>query len=108
MRALVVSGAMIVACQSASDARASRAADSAKARTAATRDAYAGRDSVPGFTVPAQCARGSVPMPKTTAPLRVASAPKTKADSATRARADSMHMTVSHGSPCAKMIDDVS
>ena len=84
---------MIVACQSASDARASRAADSAKARTADARGVRASRDSVPGFTVPAQCARGSVPMPKTTAPLRVASAPKTKADSATRARADSMHMT---------------
>ncbi len=60
MRALVVGGAMIAACQSASDARASRTADSAKA----SRSERAHRDSLSGFTVPAQCARGSVPVPK--------------------------------------------
>jgi hypothetical protein len=60
MRALVVGGAMIAACQSASDARASRTADSAKA----SRSERAHRDSLSGFTVPAQCARGPVPLPK--------------------------------------------
>jgi hypothetical protein len=60
MRALVVGGAMIAACQGTSDARASRTADSAKA----SRSERAHRDSLSGFTVPAQCARGSVPVPK--------------------------------------------
>jgi hypothetical protein len=86
MRALAVGGAMIVACQNASDARASRAADAAKSSRSA------GRDSVSGFTVPAQCARGSVPAPKKAVP-QVASAPRTRADSAKRARDDSMHLS---------------
>ena len=68
MRALVVGAAMIAACQSASDARASRTADSAKA----SRSEGAHRDSLSGFTVPAQCARGSVPLQKK---LEVASTP---------------------------------
>ena len=87
MRTLVVGGAMIAACQNASDARASRAADAAKSARSA------GRDSVSGFTVPAQCARGSVPVPQKAAPLQVAQAPRTRADSAKRARDDSMHMS---------------
>jgi len=91
MRALVVGGAMIVACQDARDARASRATDSARAaRASGIRVAAAARDSVPGFSVPAQCARGSLPVPRK--PARVETAPKTHADSVKRARADSMHM----------------
>jgi hypothetical protein len=80
MRALAVGGAMIVACQNASDARASRTADSAKP---------ASRDSVTGFTVPAQCARGSVPVPKKAAPAQVAMSPRTRADSAS---GDTVHV----------------
>jgi hypothetical protein len=92
VRALVVTGAMIVACQDARDARASRAADSAKSeRTAGASRAPASRDSVPGFMVPAQCARGSVPVPRT-APAQFAMSPRTRADSAKRLRTDSMHM----------------
>jgi len=65
VRALMVGGALIVACQNARDARASKASDSAamKAKATALRVASA-RDSVPGFTVPAQCARGSIPAPR--------------------------------------------
>ena len=66
VRALVVGGALIVACQDARDARASKTIDSAamKARATELRLAAAARDSVPGFTVPAQCARGSLPVPR--------------------------------------------
>jgi len=88
MRALAAGGAMIVACQNASDARASRAANTAKASS---------RDSVPAFTVPAQCARGSVPVPKKASPAQVALAPRTHADSARRAREDSLHMSGASG-----------
>src|SRR5665213_1325712 len=93
MRGMVVAGALIVACQDARDARASRATDSAKvARASGLRLAAAGavRDSVPGFSVPAQCARGSLPVPRK--PARVETVPKTHADSVKRAKADSMHM----------------
>jgi hypothetical protein len=78
---------MVVACQNASDARASRAADAAKSSRSLS------RDSVSGFTVPAQCARGSVPVPRKAAAVQVARAPRTRADSAKRARDDSMHMS---------------
>ena len=88
VRSLAVGGAMIVACQNASDARASRAANTAKASS---------RDSVPAFTVPAQCARGSVPVPKKASPAQVALAPRTHADSARRAREDSLHMSGASG-----------
>ena len=88
VRSLAVGGAMIVACQNASDARASRAAHTAKASS---------RDSVPAFTVPAQCARGSVPVPKKASPAQVALAPRTHADSARRAREDSLHMSGASG-----------
>ena len=91
MRALAVGGAMIVACQNASDARASRSANSAKGAKLAS------RDSVSGFTVPAQCARGSVPVPRKAAPAQVAMSPRTRADSAKRAREDSMHMPGASG-----------
>jgi hypothetical protein len=74
VRALVVGAAMIVACQvvacqDARDARASKTTDSAamKARATELRVAAAARDSVPGFTVPAQCARGSLPVPRKSA-----------------------------------------
>jgi hypothetical protein len=90
MRALLVGGAMIVACQNASDARASRTAESAKSARGAS------RDSLSGFTVPAQCARGSLPVPKK-ATTRVAMAPRTRADSAKRAQADSLHMSGASG-----------
>jgi hypothetical protein len=80
VRALLVCGAMIVACQDARDARASRTADSAKnARGSDARGALASRDTVPGFTVPAQCAKGSVPLPKK------------------QARSDSMHISGAGG-----------
>jgi len=92
MRSLVVGGAMIVACQSASDARASRAADSAKAH-----GALASRDSVSGFTVPAQCAKGSVPVPQKLAPAIVARHPRTRADSAKIAHEDSLHVASASG-----------
>lgn len=90
MRAVVVGGAMIVACQDARDARASRA-DSARVvaeRVAASRVAAA-RDST-GFSVPAVCAQGGLPVPRKAA--RVVTAPKTHADSVKRAKDDSMHM----------------
>jgi hypothetical protein len=93
VRTLVVGGAMIVACQDARDARASRAADSAKGvRSAAARGALAGSDSVSGFTVPAQCAMGSVPAPKKPAAARLAMTPTNKAGSVNRAASDSMHI----------------
>ena len=88
VRSLAVGGAMIVACQNASDARASRAAHTAKASS---------RDSVPAFTVPAQCARGSVPVPKKAAPAQVALVPRTHADSARHGREDSLHMSGASG-----------
>ncbi|MBK5189870.1 MAG: hypothetical protein JJD97_16630, partial [Gemmatimonadaceae bacterium] len=72
VRALLVGGAMIVACQDARDARASRATDSAKVVRVAT-----ARDSVPGFRVPAQCARGSLPVPRK--PALAVAAPKSPA-----------------------------
>lgn len=90
MRAVVVGGAMVVACQDARDARASRA-DSARVvgeRVAAARIA-ATRDST-GFTVPAVCAQGGLPVPRKAA--RVATAPKSHADSVKRAKDDSAHM----------------
>jgi hypothetical protein len=94
MRGVVVAGALIVACQDARDARASRATDSVAlgAKGVAARVAAAGgwRDSVTGFTVPAVCAQGGLPVPRK--PARVAAAPKSHADSVTRAKADSMHM----------------
>jgi len=91
VRALLICGAMIVACQDARDARASRGRDSLNdARSAAARRAVGARDSVPGFTVPAQCARGSVPVPKKPAAAQVAMRPGTRADSAKPARAGSM------------------
>ncbi len=92
MRAMLVSGAMIVACESARDAKASKAGDSAKGRAIASAASVGTRhDSLSGFTVPAQCAKGSLPMPRKPAPAHAA-APKTRADSVKRARADSMHM----------------
>jgi hypothetical protein len=93
MRGVVVAGALIVACQDARDARASRADSSAlAAKGVAERVAAAGgwRDSVTGFSVPAVCARGGLPVPRK--PARVEAAPKTHADSVKRAKADSMHM----------------
>ncbi|HEY2898781.1 MAG TPA: hypothetical protein VGJ12_16695, partial [Gemmatimonadaceae bacterium] len=98
MRALVVGGAMIMACQSASDARASRTTDSAKAAgSAKARGALASRDSLSAFTVPAQCARGSVPIPQKAAPATVARAPRTKSDSAKIAHEDSIHVASASG-----------
>ncbi|HEV7705446.1 MAG TPA: hypothetical protein VGO46_14185, partial [Gemmatimonadaceae bacterium] len=95
VRALLVSGAMIVACENARDAKASKgskAGEVAKgsfASSVATGGAW--RDSLSGFTVPAQCARGSLPAPRPPGPVHAA-APKTRADSVKRAHADSMHM----------------
>jgi hypothetical protein len=98
VRALLVSGAMIVACEDARDARASRAVDSGKGvRSVAGRSALASSDSVPAFTVPPQCARGSVPAPKKPAPTRLAVKPKSRADSVQRAHSDSMHMIGASG-----------
>ncbi|MDQ2929437.1 MAG: hypothetical protein M3Y05_01265 [Gemmatimonadota bacterium] len=90
MRALVVGGAMIVACQDARDARASRA-DSARvvAKGVAASHGAVARDST-GFSVPAVCAQGGLPVPRKAA--RVATAPKTRADSVKQAKDDSMHM----------------
>ncbi len=84
MRALVVGGALIVACQDARDARASKTTDSAatKAKASALRVAAAARDSVPGFSVPAQCARGSLPVPRKPAVAVIAK----------RAGGDSVHV----------------
>ncbi len=94
MRGLVVAGALIVACQDARDARASRTTDSLAeaSKGVAARVAAAGgwRDSVTGFSVPAVCARGGLPVPRK--PARVETAPKSHADSVKRAKADSMHM----------------
>lgn len=91
MRALLICGAMIVACQDARDARASRAGDSLNgAHSATARGGTGSRDSVPGFTVPAQCARGSVPLPKKPAAAQIAMSPVSRADSASAARPDSL------------------
>src|SRR5664279_1169221 len=94
MRGMVVAGALIVACQDARDARASRTTDSiaGASKGVAARAAAAGgwRDSVTGFSVPAVCARGELPVPRK--PARVETAPKSHADSVKRAKADSMHM----------------
>ena len=69
MRALLVSGAMIVACENARDAKASKAGDVAKGSVVAPVSIVgAHRDSLPGFTVPPQCAVGSIPLPRKPAP----------------------------------------
>ena len=83
-RAVGVGGALIVACQNACYASASKTTDSAamKARAAALRAAAAARDSAQGFAVPAQCARGSLPVPRKPASAVVAK----------HAGADSMHV----------------
>ena len=87
MRALLVSGAMIVACENARDAKASKAGDDAKGSAVPSLAGMGGwHDTLTGFTVPAQCARGSLPLPRKPAP-------KPRGDSLTRARADSMHVT---------------
>ena len=69
MRAMLLCGALSVACQGASDARASKASDSTvvHAKASELRRAAAKRDSLAGFTVPAQCARGSLPVPRNSA-----------------------------------------
>ncbi len=92
MRALVVGGTFVVACHDARYARATRATDSAKATALRVASANAGgwSDSVTGFSVPAVCARGGLPVPRRAA--RVETAPKTRVDSMKRAKADSMHM----------------
>jgi hypothetical protein len=93
VRALLVSGAMIVACENARDAKASKAGDSSKGSAVASASgAGAHRDSLSGFTVPAQCAAGSIPMPRKPAAIRTAAAPMTRADSAKVASADSVHI----------------
>ena len=93
MRALFVSGAMIVACENASDAKASKAGDPAKGSAVAPASGAGARgDSLPGFTVPAQCAVGSIPLPRKPAAIRTAAAPKTRADSMKLASADSIHI----------------
>ncbi|MEP7067298.1 MAG: hypothetical protein ABI889_14785 [Gemmatimonadota bacterium] len=98
VRALFVSGAMIVACQDARDARASRVADSGLATgSASSRSRLAARDTLAGFTVPVQCAKGSVPQPKQPAATRVAVTSRNGADSARRTRSDSMHMSAAAG-----------
>ena len=94
VRALVVGGALIVACQDARDARASRTTDSAamKARATELRVAAAARDSVPGFTVPAQCARGSLPVPRKPAGAVVAKRARTDSLRIAGAGADTVHI----------------
>jgi len=94
VRALLVSGAMIVACENARDAKASkasRAGDVAKGSVAAPVSGVGARHDSLGFTVPPQCARGSLPLPRKST-VRAVAAPKTRADSLKRAHADSMHM----------------
>ncbi|MFI5242520.1 MAG: hypothetical protein ACHQRL_05890 [Gemmatimonadales bacterium] len=92
VRLLVLAGGMVVACDSAPDARASKAKGGRPAMVAQTSSTgESRRDSLAGFTVPAQCATGSIPVPPKRAPVRAA-APKTRADSLKRAHADSMHM----------------
>jgi len=91
LRALLVSGAMIVACENARDAKASKAGEVAKGR-AAVSGVGAHRDSVPGFTVPPQCAVGSIPAPRKPAAVKVATAPKTRADSVKLGPADTVHI----------------
>jgi hypothetical protein len=95
VRLLALAGGIAVACQGASDARASRETDSARGARSGAK-ALAVRDTVAGFTVPAQCARGSLPVPRKAS--RVVAAPATHADSVARAAADSMHMAGAVGS----------
>jgi hypothetical protein len=93
VRAMVIGGAMVAACQNAGDARASKEGDGSKAALASRTVpsvASGWRDTVTGFSVPAVCAKGSLPVPRKT--TRVEAAPKTHADSVKRAKADSMHM----------------
>ena len=92
MRALLVSGAMIVACENAGDAKASKAREVAKGSVAAPVSGVGTRHDTLGFTVPPQCARGSLPVPRKPAASRAVGAPRTRADSMKRAHADSMHM----------------
>ena len=73
MRPLLLAGAMIVACQSARDARASKTVDSA----AVLKVAMAHTDTVPSFSIPLRCSQGPLPTPR----------PKVRADSAQLARA---------------------
>ena len=89
MRALLVSGAMIVACENARDAKA---VDVAKGSVAAPVAGVGARHDSLAFTVPPQCARGSLPLPRKSTAVRAMAAPKTRADSLKRAHADSMHM----------------
>jgi hypothetical protein len=86
VRLLLVAGGIIVACQDARDARASKATDTANAVRI-----VAAKDTVPAFTVPAQCALGSLPVPRK--PARADSAHRPRADRAHRARSDSVHMS---------------
>ncbi|HXT47027.1 MAG TPA: hypothetical protein VN717_00225 [Gemmatimonadaceae bacterium] len=102
VRLLVLAGGMMVACENTRDASASKAEVGRPAMRAQTiSNGAPRRDSVAGFTVPAQCARGSIPVPRKPAlahadSIRVASAgvdtaPKSpkaaRADSIARARA---------------------
>ena len=92
VRLLALAGGMLVACENASDARASKARDGRPATVAQTiSNGDSRRDSISGFTVPAQCATGSIPVPRKPAPPR-APAPMTRTDSVKRAHADSMHI----------------
>jgi hypothetical protein len=92
VRALLVSGAMIVACENARDAKASKAGDVAKGSVAAPVAGVGARHDSLAFTVPPQCARGSLPLPRKSTAVRAVAAPRTRADSLKRAHADSMHM----------------
>jgi len=92
VRLLVLAGGMMVACENTRDASASKAAKSGPAMVArAISNGGTRQDSLSGFTVPAQCAKGSIPAPRKPAPPH-ATAPGTRADSLKLARADSMHL----------------
>jgi hypothetical protein len=92
VRLLVLAGGMLVACENARDARASKANEGRPAMVAQTiSNGESHRDSISGFTVPAQCATGSIPVPRKPVPARAAT-PRTRADSLKRAHTDSMHI----------------
>lgn len=92
VRLLVLAGGMLVACENARDARASKAKEGRPAMVAQTiSNGESHRDSISGFTVPAQCATGSIPVPRKPVPARAAT-PRTRADSLKRAHTDSMHI----------------
>jgi hypothetical protein len=94
IRALLVAGGLIVACQDARDARASKD-QGVRVVEPAARLVAMHQDTVPSFTVPPQCARGPLPTPRPRVrpPTRPDSAHLSHTDrAARRAIGDTVHV----------------